>query len=181
MQTLEKYNLYFPRTVNDLLSVFRQSSPEHGLQCAYELLQQRPTDVELQVAGLFHDVAHRVIGADEASHGIVGEQILRPLFGSRVASLVRLHVPAKRYLVTTRPEYAAILAGDSQHTLALQGGNMTQDEIAEFLFEEQSNDAVAVRIADDRAKVHGRSVPTLAYWEPIVRRLHTAHTSAPSN
>ncbi len=170
--------LQYPRSFDEVLNVFQWSHPEHGLQCAYELLDTRSGDVELQIAGLFHDIAHRVEGSTEATHGILGEQILAPLFGDRVGALVRLHVPAKRYLVTTRPEYAAVLAGDGTQTLALQGGLMTKQECAEFLSERFSADAIVLRFADDQAKEPGRYTPSLVFWEPIARRLHEKNLAA---
>ena len=36
------------------------SELDHGLQCAYELSCTRPDDEELQIAGLVHDIGHRL-------------------------------------------------------------------------------------------------------------------------
>ena len=46
---------------------------------------------------------------------------------------VRLHVAAKRYLCTTESDYFSRLSADSVRSLALQGGNMSADEIAAVL------------------------------------------------
>ena len=49
-----------------------------------------------------------------------------------MARLTVLHVPAKRYLVTTDAEYAAELSDGSALSLEFQGGAMTAAEAAEF-------------------------------------------------
>ena len=156
-------------TIDSLLDVLRRDSNEHGLQCAYELEQRAPNDVELQVAGLVHDVAHNV--TTEAMHGIVGADIVRPLLGERVASLVKLHVDAKRYLVTVDADYRSTLSPESVHTLTLQGGDMDENECAAFEGEPDADDALVLRRADEAAKVKGRDVPGLDHWETILRRV----------
>ena len=70
------------------------SELDHGLQCAHRLARRRPLDIELQLAGLVHDVGHQ-FGPDDR-HGEIGGDLLRPLLGERVAALVAAHVPAKR-------------------------------------------------------------------------------------
>ncbi len=169
---MSRCSMKFPTTFDEVISVLRNSHPEHGLQCAEELLKERPSDVELHIAGLFHDVAHRVEGSVEATHGIVGERILRPLFGDRVGALVRLHVPAKRYLVTADPSYNEVLSPESVETLRMQGGAMTTQERTRFLTEEHAVSALMLRLADDRAKVPGRVTLPLDHWEPIARSFH---------
>ncbi len=155
-------------TIDWLLEVLRDDVKEHGLQCAHELEQRFPDDVELQVAGLVHDLAHRV--ASEEMHGVVGAEIIRPLLGDRVASLVKLHVDAKRYLVTVDPEYRSTLSPESVYTLELQGGDMNDNERAAFEAAPHSADALELRRADEAAKVDGREVPGLDHWEEILRR-----------
>lgn len=135
---------------------------DHLLQCAAELAARRPGDRELQLAGLLHDVGH-ALGPDEA-HGELGAAFVRPVAGDRVADLVAAHVPAKRYLVAVDPAYAATLSADSVRTLALQGGPMTDEEVAEFDGHGSAADAVLLRRADEAAKVEGRPVPTLDHW-----------------
>lgn len=143
------------------------SELDHGLQCAYELSRARPTDRELQLAGLVHDIGHR-FGPDQ-SHGVMGAERVRGLLGERVAGLVEAHVPAKRYLVTTDPSYPSQLSVESTRTLSVQGGPMTPDEVASFVSCPHALDAVELRRADDAAKVPGRNVPTLVHWVPMLR------------
>ena len=147
---------------------------DHGLQCAAELAETNPDDLELQVAGLLHDVAHTLAPHDADRpdldrHGEVGAAALRELLGDRVADLVEAHVPAKRYLVVTDPAYGATLSSVSVASLAEQGGPMTPDEVVAFEALDCFADAVVLRQADDRAKVVGRVVPDLSAWEPAVR------------
>jgi predicted HD phosphohydrolase len=68
---------------------------------------------------------------------------------------VRLHVQAKRYLVSTRETYARKLSPDSVRSLQLQGGLMTADECAAFEEEPFFTDAVKLRVWDDLGKKAG--------------------------
>ena len=65
---------------------------------------------------------------------------------------VRLHVAAKRYLVTAEPTYAARLSPASVHTLRLQGGPMSASECAAFRQLPHAEDALRLRCWDDLAK-----------------------------
>jgi predicted HD phosphohydrolase len=147
---------------------------DHGLQCAALLERSHPDDLELQVAGLIHDLAHPWDGAGQPRHATMGADAVRPLLGERVATLIEGHVPAKRYLVATRPEYAASLSPDSVMTLAAQGGPMGTEEAAEFEAEPHFAAMVALRVADDGAKVAGVVVPPLAHWAASIRSLAVA-------
>ena len=75
---------------------------------------------------------------------------------------MRLHVPAKRYLCATDAGYFGMLSPASVHTLGLQGGPMTAQEIALFEKEPYHREAVRVRRWDDQGKVAG--LKTAAAW-----------------
>ena len=178
-------------TVDDLMAVLAGSAKPgnddgesldqlaHGLQCGHELAAEFPDDVELQVAGLIHDIGHALMprggAVDDAQHdlihGIVAGDAVRDLLGDRVASLVELHVPAKRYLVTVESSYGGVLSPMSAVTLANQGGPMTPEEIEEFEALPELDAAVALRRADEAAKVPGRKVRGLDHWRPIIESL----------
>ena len=151
----------------------------HGLQCGHELAVEFPGDIELQVAGLIHDIGHALMprGGEvddvqhDLIHGIVAGDAVRDLLGDRVAELVELHVPAKRYLVTVESSYGGVLSKMSAVTLANQGGPMTNEEVEEFEALPELDAAVALRRADEAAKVPGRDVPGLDHWRPIIESL----------
>jgi predicted HD phosphohydrolase len=145
------------------------SALDHGLQCAEVLRAMAPDDEALQIAGLLHDIGES--RSEERSHGRVGALAVRGLVGERVSELVRLHVEAKRYLVTTDAAYRAKLSPVSIATLALQGGALDDEELAAFKASPFSRDAVRLRLADDLAKVPGRLVPDLNAWMPGLRQI----------
>lgn len=89
---------------------------------------------------------------EDDRHEAVAADILAPLFGSAVAEPVRLHVQAKRYLVTTNKAYAAKLSQDSSRSLGLQGGAMSAQECASFEMQPYFKDALKLRVWDDLGK-----------------------------
>jgi predicted HD phosphohydrolase len=147
---------------------------DHGLQCAELLRRADPDDEELQIAGLVHDLAHVWDSPGQPRHGTMGADAVRPLLGRRVANLVQGHVPAKRYLVATVPEYFDLLSTDSIMTLEAQGGAMDDVEVDEFERDPDHLGMVALRAADDGAKVPGTIVPDLNFWVPTIRRVAAA-------
>lgn len=170
------------RSIAELMTLLHRSATfpdtdrvgvlDHGLQCADELRRRRPDDLELQIAGLVHDLGH--VADDVEAHGRVGRALLEPLLGERVGALVELHVPAKRYLVTVEDTYRAGLSAASVATLVEQGGTMSPEEVAAFEAEPHHRDAVELRRADEAAKVPGRAVPGLEEWKPRLEALAAA-------
>lgn len=144
----------------------------HMLQSAALLAESAPDDLELQAAGLVHDLGW-LLAADAPSHARLGGEAVRALLGDRVAELVIGHDRAKRYLVSTDPSYRALLSDTSVATLALQGGDMDNDERVTFEADPHFESLVALRRADDAAKVPGRSVPDLDAWRLAVEQLAT--------
>jgi predicted HD phosphohydrolase len=141
----------------------------HGLQCA-AVLQADGADDELVVAGLFHDIAHLV--PDDfhvADHETVGAELVRPLLGDRVAELIALHVPAKRYLAATE---AYELSAGSAFSLEVQGGAMKPDEAAAFAALPHAAGAIALRRADEKAKDPTVMSEPLDSWRPLVGTVH---------
>ena len=160
------------RSVDELLGVLDDpvvadevvTALAHHLQCAALLAQDAPDDVELQVAGLVHDVASSMVPRPSGDHAAIGAELVRPLLGDRVADLVGGHVEAKRYLVTVDPGYRALLSDGSTTTLSLQGEDLSPAELDAFERAPLRDDWVTLRRADDRAKVVGASVPGLDHW-----------------
>ena len=158
----------------------RVSELAHALQCA-ELAQAAGADGELTLACLLHDVGRfavdqalvfdRVGGARAGARGHhkVGADLIAPFVPERVAWLVRMHAEAKRYLCTTEPGYHETLSPGSQHTLTLQGGLMTADEVARHAAHPWLADALRLRRWDDAAKVVGKVTRPLETWAPLLR------------
>jgi predicted HD phosphohydrolase len=151
---------------------------DHGLQCAAELKAMAGADLDLQIAGLVHDIGHGLRHVRD--HGWAGADAVRGVLGERVAELVGLHIDAKRYLVTTDAAYRGILSPASIETLALQGGDMSVSELAEFESNAHWRDALRLRRADEAAKTPGRVVPGLEAWRGALHILSTIRGSQPA-
>ncbi len=160
----------------------RVSMTEHGLQAAW-FAQNEGAPEPLIIAALLHDIGHllEVVPDDladwtsDARHEEVGARWLAARFGPEVSEPVRLHVPAKRYLCATDPDYLRQLSSASVHTLKLQGGPMSVEETRAFEREPHYREAVRVRRWDDQGKVAGLRTPPLAAYLPM---LDTAARSA---
>ena len=144
---------------------------DHGLQCAALLADEFPDDAELQVAGLVHDVGHRLAPGASEAHGVIAADAVRGLLGERVAALVELHVPAKRYLVTVDPSYRDGLSDGSTISLARQGGALSTEERVALEANPHLADALSLRRCDEQAKVVGLKVDGLERWRPVVEQL----------
>ncbi|HEY4609148.1 MAG TPA: phosphonate degradation HD-domain oxygenase [Ilumatobacteraceae bacterium] len=153
----------------------RVSIAEHMLQTADAAAQDGASD-DLVAAALLHDVGHllHTMAADSADHGVdtvheeVGARWLSRAFGDSVTAPIRLHVAAKRYLCAIPGGYSTVLSPASVHSLLLQGGPMTPEEVVAFESLPHSADAVRVRRWDDRGKVAGRDVPSFDHYRPLL-------------
>ena len=149
---------------------------QHALQAAL-LAEKSGCDAALVTAALLHDIGHMVhgLGENPAKEGIddrheeVGRAYLAALFGPEVTEPVRLHVPAKRYLCATEPDYFARLSPDSVLSLKLQGGPMTPDEVATFCASPHAEAAVQLRRFDEDAKIADLPTPPVAHFLPYVK------------
>lgn len=145
------------------------SALEHALQCA-QLAEWAYADNTLVAAALLHDLG-QLIDAPAEAHLHNDEHELRALtllgaggFGPEVLEPIRLHVQAKRYLISTDERYAEGLSAASQHSLGLQGGRMNAEERLMFLAQTQASRALQLRRWDDLAKQPGKRTPPLAYY-----------------
>ena len=154
------------------------SMTEHALQAAY-FAQAAAAPPALIVAALLHDIGHLVENVpddlaewtSDAHHEQIGGHWLAQRFRPEVSEPVRLHVPAKRYLLATDDQYFAKLSSASVVTLKLQGGPMTALEVAKFKTERYGSDAVLIRQCDDRGKVAGLKTPGLTEYRPLIEAL----------
>jgi phosphonate degradation associated HDIG domain protein len=150
---------------------------QHALQAAW-LAEKSGCSDSLVAAALLHDIGHMVhdLGDDAAEQGVDdlheerGYEFLRAWFGPAVTEPVRLHVAAKRYLCATEADYFAKLSRDSVVSLALQGGPMSVDEVAEFDAIPQAANAVQLRRFDEQAKQRGLETPPVQHFLPYVER-----------
>jgi phosphonate degradation associated HDIG domain protein len=157
------------------------SQTEHALQAAWSA-EQAGASPALVAAALLHDIGHLLhnLPEDCAEHGIddaheeLGARWLVKHFGPDVTEPVRLHVPAKRYLCSTDPDYQGQLSEASLLSLKLQGGPFTPEEVAEFRCNTHADAAVALRRHDDVAKIPGLSTPTLEHFRPILEAARDA-------
>lgn len=156
---------------------------EHQLQAGALAAASTAPDA-LVVASLLHDVGHMVgqkVGERDASaalaaetdahHDVCGARWLAQWFGPDVTEPVRLHVAAKRYLVATEADYAERLSPASVHTLRLQGGLMSPEEIVAFEANPHCGAAVALRRFDEAAKDASVTAPPLSAYRERIRRL----------
>jgi phosphonate degradation associated HDIG domain protein len=154
------------------------STTEHSLQAAY-FAQAAAAAPGLIVAALLHDIGHLVEDVpndledwtEDAHHEQVGGRWLAQRFRPEVSEPVRLHVPAKRYLLATDAGYFAKLSPASVITLKLQGGPMAAHEVVQFETEPFYKDAVRVRRWDDQGKVAGLKTPGLSDYRALIEAL----------
>ena len=154
---------------------------EHMLQCG-DLAREAGAPDYLVVASLLHDIGHLLVddapGAHDsgvdAHHDVVGAGWIEERFPSTVSEPVRLHVAAKRYLVTTNTDYLSKLSHASVQTLYMQGGPLTQEEVVDFISREGAEDAVRVRLWDDQAKIRDKKTSSLADFRAAIDAVTTS-------
>ena len=151
---------------------------EHSLQAAW-FVQCLGGDDALIAAALLHDLGHLLHseGEDAATRGLDTrhEELAAAALGEHLPASVldpiRLHVAAKRFLCFAEPDYLAGLSPASVESLALQGGPMSAAEAEAFLKLPHACAALALRRADDAAKVRGLQVPQLDAYRTLVASL----------
>ncbi|MFJ6755994.1 MULTISPECIES: HD domain-containing protein [unclassified Streptomyces] len=81
-------------SVVELMDLLHGSRDDHALRTAALIRRSHPSDKELQLAGLLHDIGKLLRPGDGARHAVFAAEAVRPLLGERVARLVRLHASA---------------------------------------------------------------------------------------
>jgi phosphonate degradation associated HDIG domain protein len=161
------------------------SMSEHMLQGAV-LAEREGAPDELVAAALLHDIGHYTsefgtmsLGDERDNyHEEAGAHVLEPFFPAVITECVRLHVPAKRYLCATDEGYYDRLSEASKHTLSLQGGPMSADEVRAFEANPYHREAVKVRIWDDEGKKPGVATPAFRHYVPLLQRVVARHAAA---
>ncbi|MDQ6698124.1 MAG: HD domain-containing protein [Actinomycetota bacterium] len=177
------------RSVADLVALYDRwgshrydedlSQGDHALQTA-ALAADVDGSEPLVVAALLHDVGH-LLDLDEhggggppttdLGHEARGARYLARLFPPSVTGPIALHVSAKRYLCALDPRYRAELSAGSVRSLELQGGPMSDAELAQFRGQPSFDAAVRLRRWDDQGKVDGLDVPPLASYHHLLERV----------
>lgn len=149
---------------------------EHMLQAAL-LAEQESGDDLLIAAALLHDIGHYTNEFPENAlakginnhHDSAGAAVIAPYFPALIVDCVRHHVDAKRYLCAVEADYFSQLSAASVHTLNLQGGPMSAQEVAEFSSLANLSAILKVRRWDERAKVAGKQTPTFEYYADVLQ------------
>ena len=161
---------------------------EHMLQAAH-FAQQDGHDEIVIAAALLHDIGHftgdfismplaegTAFMEDDTDrqHERAGAAVLDAFFPELVVDCCRYHVAAKRYLCACEPGYFEELSAASVHSLSLQGGPMSDDEVAVFEAHPHFDAIIAVRRYDEAGKEPGLDVPGFASYVPLLERMVTA-------
>jgi gamma-butyrobetaine dioxygenase len=165
---------------------------EHMFQAA-ACAEQSGASNALIAAALLHDVGHlfqstgnntsantntgEISGRDlmdtgtDNRHSHTGADWLAAWFPEAVTEPVRLHVAAKRYLCAVEPGYFDQLSEASVFTLSVQGGPMSDAEVAEFEAGPYAQDAVTLRRWDEAAKDPDAQVPAFDHYRTLLADL----------
>ncbi len=160
---------------------------EHALQTASRA-EDAGASPALVTAALLHDLGHLLNDQGETPtrrgvddlHQFAALPFLRNLFGDDVLAPIKLHVDAKRYLCATRANYFDALSVDSKRSLVLQGGIFSAELAAAFIAQPYAQDAVAVRLWDDLAKVAFAPTPPLAHFVVALESAQRPVTPSPA-
>ncbi len=144
---------------------------QHALQCA-TLAEAEDAPSHLIAAALLHDIGHLVDADFEAAlsrgedrrHEDMGRDYLTRWFGPDVTEPVRLHVDAKRYLCAVDEDYYDGLSASSRKTLEMQGGPFTPSEAKAFMAQPHAQDAVRLRLWDDKGKDPDMETPPVEHF-----------------
>ncbi|SMP33055.1 (R)-1-hydroxy-2-trimethylaminoethylphosphonate oxygenase [Shimia sagamensis] len=161
---------------------------EHMLQGA-TIAEQNGMPEDVIVSALLHDIGHFTSefgtyhpnDTEDRHHEDAGAEVLAPFFPSVVTDCVLYHVAAKRYLCATKPEYFKRLSAASVHTLELQGGPMSEDEVTTFEANPNLEKIIQVRYLDEAGKRADMVTPDYWHFAPMVQRVVDAHLNTSSD
>lgn len=154
------YGMYLIRGNSAYMIGEKLTQREHAIQ-SYRWMRKYNGSSNMRVAAFFHDIGHLVVPHIDPTkeniddkHEKYGSEYLESLgFKRSVTEPIRLHVTAKRYIVTTQPKtYYDKLSEASKITFKLQGGQLNEYEMNQFRNNIWSENAVTLRICDDKSK-----------------------------
>jgi predicted HD phosphohydrolase len=151
---------------------------EHALQTAYFARAQGYDNVVV-TAALLHGIGH-LIGLKYdfeimGNFGIknyekIGADWLRQVEMSETTCLlIEKHTQARRFIVTTSPDYYDNLSETSKEILKLKGDLMAEKEIEEFRSNELKQALIVLSIWDEKSKMKNKSVPSLENYRKTIR------------
>ncbi|MGB1161512.1 MAG: (R)-1-hydroxy-2-trimethylaminoethylphosphonate oxygenase [Alphaproteobacteria bacterium] len=151
---------------------------QHMLQGA-TIAEKNGLPEDIIVGALLHDIGHftsefgtfSMDDTEDRFHEEAGAAVLSRFFPSVIVDCVRYHVAAKRYLCATRPEYFSRLSEASIHSLNLQGGPMSAEEVAVFEQNPNLEKIVQVRYLDEAGKDPDMETPDFWHFAPMVQRI----------
>lgn len=160
----------------------RVTIAEHMLQAA-TLAEKEGCNEAIIVAALLHDIGHFTseFGSfsmnDEVDklHEDGGARILERFFPKLVVDCVKYHVSAKRYLCAKDPDYFSKLSDASIHSLKLQGGSMSKEEVNQFEKNPNLDQIIKVRYFDEAGKKEKMATPDFDYFVPMLERVVKEH------
>ncbi len=134
---------------------------EHASQAA-QLAEKNGQEEEIILAAFLHDIGHllddepaaeNMDGYGVKDHEALGaDYLLRLGFSEKIATLVKSHVEAKRYLCAVNTRYYEQLSHASKMTLQFQGGPMKEQEVKAFEQNPLKNLIIKMRTWDEEAK-----------------------------
>jgi phosphonate degradation associated HDIG domain protein len=151
------------------------SLERHMLQSAAMAQSQGAAD-QVVVAALLHDIGyflHADTGAvidagQDFAHEALGAAWLSQAFDEAVTAPIALHVEAKRYLCAVEPGYLGQLSAASRISLSVQGGVMSQTEVAAFSANPAFETALLLRRCDDHGKDAALDVRPLEHYRALL-------------
>jgi phosphonate degradation associated HDIG domain protein len=153
------------------------SQIEHMCQSAI-LAESEGHKEEVILAAFFHDIGHlcehimevkQMDGYGVVDHEKLGADFLLDKgFSENIASLVRNHVQAKRYLTFSNEEYYNKLSEASRKTLEFQGGRMTAEEALVFESDPLFEMHIRLRQWDEKAKLEHQPMPPLQKYRNMM-------------
>ncbi|MAV47472.1 MAG: HD domain-containing protein [Alphaproteobacteria bacterium TMED89] len=158
---------------------------QHMLQGA-TIAENSGMPEDIIVGALLHDIGHftsefgtfSMADTEDRFHEEAGAAVLAQFFPSVIVDCVRYHVAAKRYLCATRPEYFERLSEASVHSLNLQGGPMSAEEVAVFEQNPNLEKIVQVRYLDEAGKDPLMQTPDFWHFAPMVQRIVDQNAAA---